>query len=178
MPTSHPSGWAHADGGLRGPSWLRQPADPNALVPALWPQSALKDADGVLHVGGLALADVVAEHNTPAYILDEADFRARARAFKEAFVGAEVYYAGKAFLCTAIARWINEEGLSLDVCSGGELSIAERAGFPMDRVGFHGNNKSLSELRRAVALGVGRVIVDSFDEIDRIASLAKEEVGE
>ncbi|MEI2820854.1 MAG: diaminopimelate decarboxylase [Marmoricola sp.] len=177
MPTSHPSGWAHADGGLRGPSWLRQPADPNALVPALWPQSALKDADGVLHVGGLALADVVAEHNTPAYILDEADFRARARAFKEAFVGAEVYYAGKAFLCTAIARWINEEGLSLDVCSGGELSIAERAGFPMDRVGFHGNNKSLSELRRAVALGVGRVIVDSFDEIDRIASLAKEGLG-
>jgi len=162
---------------LRGPSWLRQPADPNALVPALWPHSAFKDADGVLHVGGLALADVVAEHNTPAYILDEADFRARARAFKEAFVGAEVYYAGKAFLCTAIARWVNEEGLSLDVCSGGELSIAERAGFPMDRVGFHGNNKSLSELRRAVALGVGRVIVDSFDEIDRIASLAKEGLG-
>ncbi len=174
MPTSHPSGWAHADGALKGPAWLRPAEDPNALVASLWSQTALKDESGVLHVGGVAIADLVADVNTPAYVLDEADFRARARAFKEAFAGADVYYAGKAFLCTTVATWVEEEGLSLDVCSGGELSIAERAGFPMSRIGFHGNNKSFTELRRAIALGVGRIIVDSFHEIERIASITAE----
>src|SRR6185436_9153503 len=85
-----------------------------------------------------------------------------------------VYYAGKAFLCTTVARWIAEEGLSLDVCSGGELAVAERAGFPMERVGFHGNNKTLAELERAVELGVGRIILDSFHEISRLSSVARE----
>ncbi|HNM98700.1 MAG TPA: diaminopimelate decarboxylase, partial [Marmoricola sp.] len=170
MPTSHPSGWAHADGGLRGPAWLAPPVDPNALVPQLWSTTARK-VDGHLEVGGLAVADIVADHNTPAYVLDEADFRARARAFKEGFAGFDVYYAGKAFLCTAVARWVAEEGLCLDVCTNGELSIAERADFPMHRIGFHGNNKSHAELRRAVALGVGRIIVDSFAEIDRLTAI-------
>ena len=87
------------------------------------------------------------EHGTPAYVLDEQDFRARARAFREAFAAYDVFYAGKAFLCTAVARWVAEEGLSLDVCTGGELAVAERAGFDMARVGYHGNNKSLAELR-------------------------------
>src|SRR5699024_5103880 len=130
--------------------------------PHLWSQTARK-VDGVLEVGGVALTDLVAEHGSPAYVLDEADFRARARAFRDAFAGGavewDVYYAGKAFLCTTIARWIDQEGLCLDVCSGGELSVAERAGFPMERVGFHGNNKSTDELRRAIDLGVGRIIV-------------------
>ncbi len=170
MPTSHPSGWAHADGALRGPSWLREPGDVNALVPHLWSTTARK-VDGDLEIGGLALADLVAEHNTPAYVLDEADLRGRARAFRDAFAGYDVYYAGKAFLCTTVARWIREEGLHLDVCSAGELTVAERAGFPMDRVGYHGNNKSYPELRRAVALGVGRIIVDSLEEIDRLAQI-------
>ena len=173
MPTSHPSGWAHADGGLRGPAWLAPPVDPNALVPQLWSTTARK-VDGHLEVGGLAVADIVADHNTPAYVLDEADFRARARAFKEGFAGFDVYYAGKAFLCTAVARWVAEEGLCLDVCTNGELSIAERADFPMHRIGFHGNNKSHAELRRAVALGVGRIIVDSFAEIDRLTAITAE----
>jgi len=168
VPTSHPSGWAHADGALRGPSWLRPPGDPNELVPQLWSQTAHK-VDGELVVGGLPVADLVAEHNTPAYVLDEVDLRSRARAFRVAFSAYDVYYAGKAFLCTTVARWIEEEGLCLDVCSGGELTVAERAGFPMARVGYHGNNKTYPELRRAVALGVGRVIVDSFEEVERLA---------
>jgi diaminopimelate decarboxylase len=157
---------------VRGPAWLREPTDPNELVPQLWSATAQK-VDGVLSVGGVPVTDLVAEHGSPAYVLDETDFRSRARAFHEGFAGRAdadwaVYYAGKAFLCTSVARWIADEGLCLDVCSGGELSVAERAGFPMERVGFHGNNKSVVELERAVRLGVGRIIVDSFHEIQRL----------
>ncbi len=146
------------------------PVDPNALVPSLWSQTAVK-SDGVLSVGGVALPELVREHGSPAYVLDEVDFRARARAFRDAFAGFEVFYAGKAFLCSTVVRWLAEDGLSLDVCSGGELLVAERAGFPMERIGFHGNNKSPRELERAVELGVGRIIVDSFHEIDRLAAV-------
>ena len=176
MPTSHPSGWAHADGALRGPHWLREPDDPNALVPHLWSTTARK-VDGVLHVGGRAVPDVVADLNTPAFLLDEDDFRGRARAFRDAFAasdGWDVYYAGKAFLCTTVARWVAEEGLALDVCTGGELTVAERAGVDPSRIGFHGNNKSFAELRRAVVLGVGRIIVDSFHEIERLEQITAE----
>jgi diaminopimelate decarboxylase len=170
---THEAGWAHAPGALRGPSWLREPADVNALVPQLWSSTAHK-ADGDLVVGGVAVPDLVAEHNTPAYVLDEADFRARARAFRDAFADFDVFYAGKAFLCTAVARWIAEEGLSLDVCSPGELTVALRAGFPTERIGYHGNNKSVAELRRAISEGVGRIIVDSFDEVARIEAITRE----
>ena len=172
MSHTHEAGWAHASGALRGPSWLREPSDPNELVEQLWSRTATK-VDGVLSVGGVALSDLVAEHGSPAYVLDEADFRARAGAFRDAFDGFDVYYAGKAFLCTAVARWVAEEGLHLDVCTGGELAVAERAGFPMERVGFHGNNKSVAELERAVRLGVGRVIIDSFEEVERLAEVSR-----
>ncbi|TIC84090.1 diaminopimelate decarboxylase [Nocardioides sp. GY 10127] len=172
MSHTHEAGWAHAPGALRGPSWLREPTDVDALVPQLWSATAAKDADGVLSVGGVSLPDLVAEHGSPAYVLDEADFRARAGAFRDAFADYAVYYAGKAFLCTAVARWIDQEGLCLDVCSGGELAVAERAGFPMERVGFHGNNKSRAELEAALRLGVGRIIVDSLDEVERLSALA------
>ena len=167
---SHEAGWAHADGALKGPSWLREPADPNDLVPHLWSTTARK-VDGVLEVGGVALPDLAADINTPAYVLDEADFRARARAFRDAFAAYDVFYAGKAFLCTTVANWIEEEGLSLDVCSAGELTVALRAGFPPERIGYHGNNKTYPELRRAVDAGVGRIIVDSFEEIDRLSQI-------
>ena len=102
MSTTHEAGWAHAPGALRGPAWLSPPGDPNALVPQLWSSTASK-VDGDLVVGGLAVADLVAEHNTPAYVLDEEDFRGRARAFRDAFAGYYVYYAGKAFLSTTVA---------------------------------------------------------------------------
>ena len=166
MPT-HEAGWAHADGALRGPSWLREPRDANALVAGLWSTTSRK-VDGDLVVGGVSLPELVADVNTPAYVLDEADFRARARAFREAFASYDVFYAGKAFLCTTVARWVAEEGLCLDVCSDGELTVALRAGFDPARIGYHGNTKTEPELRRAVAEGVGRIIVDSFDEIERL----------
>jgi diaminopimelate decarboxylase len=170
---AHEAGWAHAAVSVRGPAWLRQPEDPNALVPQLWSGTARK-VEGALEVGGVRLTDLVAQYGSPAYVLDEEDFRARARAFRDGFADFDVYYAGKAFLCTTVARWIAEEGLSLDVCSGGELAVAERAGFPMARVGFHGNNKTVAELTRAIELGVGRIVVDSFHEIVRLIELTKE----
>jgi diaminopimelate decarboxylase len=170
---THEAGWAHAPGALRGPAWLRQPADPNALVPQLWSSTAHK-VDGDLSVGGVALADLAAEFNTPAYVLDEADFRSRARAFREAFSAYDVFYAGKAFLCTTVARWVAEEGLSLDVCSGSELTVALRAGFDPARIGYHGNNKTVPELRRAVDVGVGRIVLDSFAEIERLTRITEE----
>jgi diaminopimelate decarboxylase len=171
---AHEAGALHADINTRQPSWLSRPSDPGALVPLLWSSTTHKDEDGVLHVGGVDVRDLAAEHGTPAYVLDEADFRSRAAAFRDAFAGYDVYYAGKAFLCTTVARWVAEEGLFLDVCSGGELTVALRAGVDPARIGFHGNNKSMTELRRAVEAGVGRIIVDSFTEIERLTELAGE----
>jgi diaminopimelate decarboxylase len=170
---AHEAGALHAEITMRGPAWLREPADPNGLVPRVWSSTAHKGVDGVLRIGGVDLRDLAAEHGTPAYVLDEADFRSRARAFRDAFADYEVFYAGKAFLCTAVARWVAEEGLSLDVCSGGELAVALRAGTDPARIGFHGNNKSVAELRRALEAGVGRIVVDSFDEIDRLSALVE-----
>ncbi len=177
MPTSHEAGWAHADGALRGPSWLAQPADVNDLVPLLWSSTARKNGDGALEIGGVDIRDLVAEHGSPAYVLDEADFRGRARAFRDAFSGYDVYYAGKAFLCTTVARWVAEEDLSLDVCSTGELTVALRAGVDPARIGYHGNNKTTAELRRAVEAGVGRIVVDSFWEIERLAEVVAARPG-
>jgi diaminopimelate decarboxylase len=172
--TTHEAGWAHAAGALNGPSWLRVPDDVNALHPLLWPGTARRKADGGVEVGGVDLRDLVANVNSPAYVLDEQDFRQRARAFRDAFGDYDVFYAGKAFLCTAVARWIQEEGLNLDVCSTGELTVALRAGFEPANIGYHGNNKSYPELRRAVHAGVGRIIVDSFAEIERLIEIASE----
>jgi len=175
---SHEAGALHGQAGDRGPAWLRVPEDADQLVPHLWAAGVSK-VDGVLTVAGESAPDLAAEFGTPVYVVDEDDFRARARAFRDAFSagekgGAEVYYAGKAFLCVATARWIAEEGLSLDVCTGGELAVAMRAEFPPARIGLHGNNKSADELRRALEADVGRIIVDSTEEIDRLAALTAE----
>src|SRR4051812_16925414 len=171
---SHEAGALHAGIGYRGPAWLRPPADVNALVPALWPRTVTRAADGALAVAGLGVAELAAEFGTPVYVLDEDDLRSRCREFRAAFTDADVYYAGKAFLCRAVVRMIAEEGLFLDVCTGGELATALSAGMPAERIGFHGNNKSVAELTRAVDAGVGRIIVDSFAEIDRLTALARE----
>jgi diaminopimelate decarboxylase len=170
---THEAGALHGDFG-QGPTWLRPPADVNELMSALWPATAAKDEAGELHIGGLPVSRLADEYGTPAYLLDEEDFRARCRGFKAAFAGAHVFYAGKAFLCKAIVRILHEEGLYLDVCTGGELATALVAGMDPARIGFHGNNKSVSELSRALDAGVGRIIVDSFDEIARLAALARE----
>lgn len=156
------------------PDWLRPPDDVNALVPQLWPANVVRGDDGVIRVDGLRVDDLADEFGTPIYVLDEADMRARCRAFATAFAGADVYYAGKAFLARAVVRIVASEGLSLDVCSGGELATALGAGMPPARIGLHGNNKSVSELTRAVEAGVGRIIVDSCDEIDRLSVIARE----
>jgi diaminopimelate decarboxylase len=143
------------------------------LEPAVWPMTAARSADGVLTLGGVDVRDLAAEFGTPSYVLDEVDFRSRCASWRDAFSGADVYYAGKAFLCTAIAKWVAEEGLSLDVCTGGELAVALAAGFPTERLLFHGNNKSVAELTRAVEVGVGRVVIDSFEELVRLAAIAE-----
>ena len=170
---AHEAGALHGQAGDRGPAWLRRPDDVDALVPQLWARNVSK-VDGVVTVAGESVTDLAEEFGTPLYVLDEDDFRTRARAFRDAFEGCEVYYAGKSFLCVATARWVEEEGLSLDVCTGGELAVALRAGFPPERLALHGNNKSVAELRRALEAGVGRIIVDSLEEIDRLVALTAE----
>jgi len=166
------AGPPHAEATGRDPIWLTAPDDPNGLVARLWPANVTKSEQGVLAVAGMDSLRLAAQFSTPTYVIDEDDFRARARAFRAAFAGADVHYAGKAFLCLASVGWVAEEGLGLDVCSGGELAVALRGGFDPARIGFHGNNKSVPELTRAVEAGVGRIIVDSPVEIDRLAELA------
>ena len=178
---AHEAGALHSDGYGAAPQWLPYPADVNELLPVLWARGVAKDAEGVLTVSGVPVTEIAAEFGTPAYVVDEDDFRARARAFRDEVAvpfgeigGLDVYYAGKAFLCTAVARWVMEEGLSLDVCSGGELAVARRVGFPGERIGMHGNNKSVAEIRAALEYGVGRIVLDSYAEIERVADVARE----
>jgi diaminopimelate decarboxylase len=141
----------------------------------VYPAGALVNEEGHLVVAGCDVVDLVAEFGTPAYIYAEDDIRARARAYLEAFAARtddfEVLYASKAAPITAIYRVCAEEGLSVDVASGGELHLALRAGFAPARIHMHGNNKTEAELRRAIAAGVGHLIVDSFDEIARLDEL-------
>jgi diaminopimelate decarboxylase len=178
---AHEAGALHAQGYGGPPHWLPWPSDVMELLPQLWPQTISRDEQGRLSVGGLDVVSIAREFGTAAYVIDEEDFRARARAFRDEFAapfaelgGVDVFYAGKAFLCTEVARWVADEGLCLDVCSGGELAVAQRAGFPAARIGLHGNNKSVAELRQALAYGVGRIVVDSFEEIQRIVAVATE----
>jgi len=171
---THEAGALHADAREAGAQSLRPPADVNALAAAVWSSNVTRSPAGVLTVAGIAATELAREFGTPAYILDEADFRARCRTWLAAFPEADVYYAGKAFLTTAIARWVADEGLGLDVCTGGELAVALHAGFDPARIALHGNNKSVTELRAALDAGVARIVIDSFEEIDRLAKLAHE----
>jgi diaminopimelate decarboxylase len=145
-----------------------------------WSRGVTRADDGIVSVAGVSVHDLAAQHGTPAYVLDEADLRSRAsgyrRAFESAFAeigaGVDVYYAGKAFLSLAVARWVHDEGLRVDTATGGELAIALRAGVPGEHIGLHGNNKSDDEIVAALDARVGRIIVDSLGEIDRVADLA------
>lgn len=137
----------------------------------LLPASALIDDVGRVSVGGCDLAALADEFGTPLFVYDEADLRARCQAYASAFGADSVAYASKAFLCRAMAALVADEGLGLDVATGGELHIALAAGVDPARLIFHGNNKSDAELRRALDEGVGRLVLDSFDEIDRVEVL-------
>jgi diaminopimelate decarboxylase len=171
--SAHPAGPRHADVMPEG-HYTAPAADLNALDPRIWARTVTRNADGAAVVGGLDVRHLAEEFGTPAYILDEADFRARCRAWKEAFgTGADVFYAGKAFLSRAVVRWLQEEGMNLDVCSAGELAVALAGGMPADRIALHGNNKSAEEIERAVGEGVGRIVLDSFEEIVRVAHIAR-----
>ncbi|HCX83590.1 MAG TPA: diaminopimelate decarboxylase [Micrococcales bacterium] len=145
-----------------------------------WPATASRTAEGALAVGGVGVHDLAARFGTPLYVVDEADMRARARAFRDAFTAAfadvgahaEVYYAGKAFLCRAVARWMTQEGLRIDTATLGELTTALSAGVPGAQIGLHGNNKSDEEIELALRSGVGRIVLDSEPEVTRVADAA------
>ncbi|MEU3754179.1 diaminopimelate decarboxylase [Streptomyces olivoreticuli] len=171
--SAHPAGPRYADVLPEG-HYAAPPADLNALDPRVWARTVSRDADGVVTVGGIKVTDLAEEFGTPAFFLDEEDFRARCRAWRDAFgTEADVFYAGKAFLSRAVVRWLHEEGLNLDVCSEGELATALDAGMPAERIALHGNNKSTREITRAVEAGVGRIVLDSFQEIVRVARVAE-----
>ncbi len=136
----------------------------------LLPRSAEVDDKGHLHVGGIDLLELAEEFGTPLFVYDEIHLRHACREAVAAW-GDGVAYATKAFLCRAMARLVHEEGLQLDVASGGELHVALAAGVPAERLVLHGNNKSTYELAAALERGVGRIVVDSFDEVARLGGL-------
>jgi len=136
----------------------------------LLPDTAAIGPDGNTAVGGCDLVDLANQWGTPLFVYDEDHLRSRCREAVAAF-GGGVAYASKAFLCSAMARLAHEEGLQLDVATGGELFLARRAGVPGNRLVLHGNNKSDAELAMAVDEGVGRIVIDSFDELDRLEAL-------
>jgi diaminopimelate decarboxylase len=174
---AHPAGPLHA--GIQVPPETAGPRPLDAtgldeLAPLVWPRNASRGPDGALEIAGVDVRDLAETYGTPLFVVDEDDFRSRAAEFAHAFGAESVHYAAKAFLCTEVARWVAEEGLSLDVASGGELAVALRAGFPAERIALHGNNKSVAELVAAVEAGVGRVVLDSFHEIARLDAIARE----
>ncbi len=171
---------AHVAGSELAPEWLPAAGDLNELVPAMWAHDVERGQSGEVTIGGIPVSELKAQFGTPLFVMSEDDFRARARTFKDAFDeafkdicgGVDVYYAGKAFLSTEVARWVDAEGLRLDTCSGGELAVAKRAGLSGANLGLHGNNKSNAEINRALDMELGRIVVDSLHELKRVAELA------
>lgn len=172
---AHPAGPRHAEE-IHHPGAPAKPQSPDEillLAPNVWPRNLVRGADGVVSIAGVPVTELAAEYGTPLFVIDEDDFRSRCREIAAAFGGGDhVHYAAKAFLCSEIARWVNQEGLSLDVATGGELAVALHAEFPPERITLHGNNKSVTELTAAVKAGVGHVVVDSLIEIERLDEVA------
>ena len=146
----------------------------SAIPLRLLPDSSSIGTDDSLSIGGVRIAELAAQYGTPLFVYDEEHLRARCRAAVNAFGAGNVVYATKAFICGAMARLAHEEGLLLDVATGGELHTVLHAGVPASSCVLHGNNKSLDELRMAIAAGIDHIVVDSFDEIDRIEKLHAE----
>jgi diaminopimelate decarboxylase len=168
---AHPAGPRHGDV-LPADHPPAPPADLAELDPAIWPRGARR-ADGVLRLGQQDVRELAAEFGTPLYVCYEDDVRGRCREYVEAFgPDARVFYAAKAFCSRAVLRWVTQEGLGVDVCTGGELEVALSAGVPPELITLHGNNKSLAELTRAVEARIGHVVIDSFEEIARLAYAA------
>jgi diaminopimelate decarboxylase len=173
---AHPAGPWHADV-LPPDRPPPPPLDAGALDPAIWPRTAHR-AGGALVLGGVDVRELAGQYGTPLFACDEEDFRGRCRDFREAFGdGAGVFYAAKAFCCRAALRWVSEEGLGVDVCTGGELEVALQAGVDPAMITLHGSNKLPDELDRAVAVGVGHIVADSFDEIIRLERVAARSSG-
>lgn len=154
--------------------------DMDPLEFPVWPANVSRESHGALVVGGVDVRALVEQHGSPLFVFDEQDVRSRAREYSQSFNAAQngnagtVYYAAKAFISVAVARWVTEEGLGIDVATGGELEVAVRAGVPGDRLLMHGNNKSVAEIRAAVEYGVSRIVLDSFEEIARVAFIASD----
>ena len=143
----------------------------------VWPTSAERGPGGAMRIAGLDVRDAVAEFGSPLFVFDEQGVRDRARAYRDtckALGASEVHYAAKAFIATTVARWVHEEGLGIDVASAGELAIALRAGVSGEHIVVHGNNKSVDEIEQAIEARVGRIVIDSFDEIVRVAAAAEQ----
>jgi diaminopimelate decarboxylase len=173
---AHPAGPRHGDVVANRTPPPLPVGDASALDPSVWPLTAERSTDGSLLVGRCDVRDLARDFQTPLYVLDEVDFRQRAADFRRSYAEsgspATVYYAAKAFLATAVAQWVEEEGLGLDVSTGGELAVALAAGFPGERIILHGNNKSVSEIERALDAKVAVIVIDSLIEIDRVADAA------
>ena len=141
----------------------------------IWPEATHRNDAGELIIGGVRVVDLVNEFGSPLYVYDEATLRGAMRTWSQAFAdhlpGSRITYAGKAFLCTAIAEIVAEEGLGLDCVSDGELFVGLNAGFPPERLSLHGNNKGRNELELALEANIGKIIVDNLDEIDMLAEL-------
>lgn len=149
----------------------------SSLPTRLLPATAAVGDDGWLTIGGCSIRDLAGEFGTPLFVYDEAHIRARCREAVEAFGPQRAVYATKAFLCRAMARLVYEEQMNLDVATGGELHTVLSAGVPASACVMHGNNKSVAELRTAIEEGVRQIVVDSFDELDRIDALNADGVG-
>ncbi len=151
----------------------------SAFDPAVFSSNSSFDFDH-LTIGGVSATELVAEFGTPLFVVDEADFLARAAAWKNALETAfgdragTVYYAAKAFISKEIARWVNRAGIGLDVCTGGELAVAQAVEFSPTRIEMHGNNKSEAEITLAIEFGVNSIVVDSFNEIERVGRIAEQ----
>jgi diaminopimelate decarboxylase len=175
---AHPAGPRYAERALPAENSHAHPpappADLNALDEGIWPRNATRDSTtGAITIAGADVRDLTARFGTPVFLTDEDDVRERCREYVSAFGDdGSVYYAAKAFCSRAVLRWVSEEGLGVDVCTGGELEVALSAGVDSDKITLHGNNKLPSEIERAVTAGVGHVVVDSFEEIARLAYYA------
>jgi diaminopimelate decarboxylase len=162
------------------PAWLKAPADSNLVDSKIWPANMSRTSSGDVSIANVPIGQLVAQYGTPLMIIDQDDFFSRAKAVQSAFESAsrrigtttKIYYASKSLLTTEIVKWVDELGMNLDVSSGGELSLALAGGISPDRVGLHGNNKSLFEIGRAVTANLGAIVIDSEIEIERIASVA------